>query len=202
MMEGEFDGQKSYSAEEVRELTGLFGKMRMFYSRLTNADLAIEKQISKFEYPGDDFFLHIGGNYGIVGAYKTTIEQSKAGVPELREQFEMHEEDLRKIYGEEEINSIKPFLFETLDEEYRKFDDSVEKYGKLIDGLDFKGLFENYREYKERSSQIALDKPFTDEDVKKELLAVEIIVPVSEGSEELEITEPYGDFEELRRYLQ
>jgi len=200
-MEEESDGQKLYSAEEVRELSEIFGKTGILYSRVTNADLAIEKQISRFRYLGDDFFLRIGGTYGIVGAYKTTIEQNKAKVSEAREQFERHEEDLIEIYGEERVNLNKELLFGVLDEECRKFDASVEKYETLIKGLDFKESFENYRTYRDRLSQCLLDKPFTDKDIKKDLLAVEILVPDLEGSGELKITEPYENLKELRKYL-
>ncbi|MCK4729722.1 MAG: hypothetical protein KAT28_00235 [Candidatus Aenigmarchaeota archaeon] len=201
MMKGESDGQNSYTGAKVRELSGILGKTGIFYSRVANADLAIEKQILKFEYSDSDFFLHIGGNYGIVGAYKTVIEETKTEVSKTRKQFEEHEEDLIGVYGEERVKSSKGFLFDTLDEEYRKFDASVEEYEKLIEGLDLKELFENYKRYRERSSQIALDKPFTDKDIKNDLLAVEILVPVSEESEKLKITKPYENLEELRKYL-
>jgi len=88
-----------------------------------------------------------------------------------------------------------------LDKEYEKFDASVERYVQLIEGLDLKGLFENYKENKNLQSQYFKNRPMTDEEIKQELLTFKILVPVLEGSEELEIVKPYKNLEELRKYL-
>ncbi len=203
MMEGESDGQKLYNGAEVRELSEIFGKTGILYDRVSGANLSIKNRGMELEFGkiNEDFFLHIGATYGIVEAYKEVLEKVKPDVSEAREQFERHEEDLTDIYGVDRVESNKEILFGILDEEYSKFDSSVEEYEKFIDNLDFKKLFENYRSLRNRMKNHFEGRSVTDEEIKQELFRIGILVPVSEGSEELKITKPYENLEELKNYL-
>lgn len=200
-MEGESEGQKLYSGEDVKRLSEYFGKIGWFRNMITNNVSDMEGQIAKIEIPEENFFLNIGKNYKLVDGYKTAIEQNKTEVSELRTQFEEDKEDLISIYGEFTMGFTEKSLYETLDEEHGEFDAYVENYEKLIKGLDFKELFKNQiasiNEY-----QLAFkNDPVTKEGIKRDLLDFKVIIPVSEGSEELMIAEPYGNLEELKKYL-
>ncbi len=195
------EGDRLYNAEEVRELSEIFDRTRTLYSKMSATDLDLENQIVKLRYPTNTSFLDLGANYNVAETCKATIEETETAVLEARKVFEKCEEDLTLIYGADKVESNKKLLYGDLDKEYEKFSAFVEEYEELIGGPYFEHLFETYKEYKERVSQRISNEPVTDEVIKKDLLDFGVIIPVSEGSEELKIAKPYENIEGLEYYL-